>query len=217
MSLDNRKDGRMIDIDYSKKGVVILGASRSGSHMLCNMLYRQSNAKNKVNLQEIYNNQVPMVDALDILKNIKNKNNHNFIFCSLVSYWGRNVLAMNQAYLDDFMIINLRRRDKVSQYISWCVFRAQAQSGIAKHSPTWEDYKKFLPWQSTENDLEMFLTEQHLDFAFNSDAVLYYEDIIKSNLPTEFQKNTYPIGPEEIVTDYNLVKIILEKYTYHGR
>ena len=207
----------MIDIDYSKKGVIILGASRSGSHMLCNMLYNNSAAINKIYLQEIYNNQCSMLSALSILEDIKKNNQNQFIFCSLVSYWGKNILAMNQNLLKDFMIINLRRRDKVAQYISWCVFRAQLQSSIIRHSPNWADYNHLLPWASTEQDLEMFLTEQHLDFAFNHDNVVYYEDVVKFNMPTHFKKNIYPIANKDIVTDYDLVKTILQNYTYNDR
>jgi len=207
----------MIEIDYTKKGVVVLGTSRSGSHMLCDALYNQSCHSNKVYLGEIYNNQVALVDALDIIQQIKQQHKDQFIFCSLVSYWGKNALAMNQSLLNDFMIINLRRRDKIAQYISWCVFRAQLQSNIIKHSPNWDDYKNLLPWPSTEKDLEMFLTENHLDFAFNNHAVVYYEDVVQAHLPTKFKKNTYPIANEQIVTDYDLVKNILSKYTYNDR
>ena len=180
----------MIDIDYTKKGCIILGASRSGSHMFCDGLYNQSSEPNKVNLGEIYNNQVPLINSLDIIEKIKQSHKDQFIFCSLVSYWGKNALAMNKTLLDDFMIINLRRRDKVAQYISWCVFRAQLQSNIIKHSPNWEDYKNLLPWPSTEKDLEMFLTENHLDFAFSNHAVVYYEDVVLLKLPTKFKKNS---------------------------
>ena len=206
----------MIAIDYTKKGVIVLGASRSGSHMLCDILYNQSADNNKINVGEIFNNKpADIVAGLDIINDIKAKN--QFIFCSFVSYWGKNLLALNQHYLDDFMIINLRRKDKVAQYISWCVFRAQLQTTIEKHSPDWNDYKHLLPWKSSQDDLEMFLTEQHLDFAFKADTVVYYEDIIKFNFPTQFRKNSYPIPYEEIVTDYELVKEILEKYNYDGR
>jgi hypothetical protein len=207
----------MIDIDYTKKGVIILGASRSGSHMLCNGLFNQSSMANKVNLGEIYNKQVPLSDALEVIQQIKQNHKDQFIFCSLVSYWGKNALAMNQSLLDDFMIINLRRKDKVSQYISWCVFRAQLLCGIGKHSPNWDEYKNLLPWPSTENDLEMFITENHLDFAFSNHAVVYYEDVVDLKLPTTFIKNLYPIPHREIVTDYELVKTILGNYTYNGR
>ena len=55
--------------------------------------------------------------------------------------WLRTKLAVNLEWTKDYYIINLRRRDKVSQYISWCVLRAQGKSNMVKHSPNWEDYK----------------------------------------------------------------------------
>jgi hypothetical protein len=205
----------MIDIDYSKKGVIVLGTPRSGSHMLCDMLYNISLAKNKKLLGEIYT--VRDVSVKQTLVDLEHKHKDEFIFCSLVQQWAKNLLAMDPAVFDDYIVINLRRKNKVDQYISWCVFRAQTQAGISKHSPKWNDYKDLLPWKSDLTDIERFIGEQHLDHAFKSDYVLYYEDIVQLDLKTKFIKNMYPVPYKEIVTDINLVELMLTQFTYNDK
>lgn len=184
------------------KGVIILATARSGSHMTCDMLFNDSKIPDKVLLGELV--ELP-------------NTNKKFVYCSIVQAQAKIRLALNHNCLNDFWVVNLRRRNKIEQYISWCVFRAQTQSGILQHSPNWEDYKSFLPWKSTQSDIEMFLMEQYLDFAFKPNQILYYEDLIKNSVNTEFKKNQYPVRPDEIVTDYQLVQNILQKFSYYDR
>ena len=184
------------------KGLIVIGTARSGSHMTCDMLYNQSLIPNKINLGEI--TTLPDVEG-------------RYAYCSIVQHQVKNLLAVDTAWVDSYEIVNLRRRDKVAQYISWCVFRAQTQASISKHSPNWDDYKDLLPWESTREDIEMFIVEQNLDFAIPANRVVYYEDMIVSGFRTHYRKNRYPIPPDQIVTDYALVKTMLEKYSYDRR
>ena len=212
----------------NKKGIIILGSPRSGSHMTCDMLFNDSTVENKINIGEICN--IPQyTNICDNLLNyqilpvlfdkLSNNTGNKFIFCSLVQYWAKNLLAVDLSILDNYQIFNIRRRNKIDQYISWCVLRAQLTASITKHTTKFEDYQYLLPWESTLKDLEQFIAEQNLDFAFMSvfSRILYYEDLVNSNLKTSLKKNVYPIPHEEIVTDYKLVKNILGKYNYHGR
>ena len=175
-----------------------MGSARSGSHMTCDMLFNSAVGKRR------YLGEVTEIPAHD-----------TFIFCSIVQFWAKNLLARDITALKNYQLINIRRRDKVAQYISWCIFRAQIKTPT--HSPNWNNYSAMLPWESTKDDIELFLVEQHIDFAFKYDAVLYYEDMAASNLITNFKKNVYPVPHEKIVTDYDLVKSILGKYNYDGR
>lgn len=180
------------------KGTIVIGTARSGSHMTCDMLYNNSTIENKLNLGEITN--LPTMPG-------------KFVYCSIVQHWFKTALAITTEWTKEYNVVNLRRRDKVAQYLSWCVFRA----GANKHSPNWDDCKKLLPWDSTRDDIEMFLMEQYLDFAFKPDQILYYEDLIKEPVNTKFKKNQYPVAPEDIVTDYKLVKSMLENFSYDNR
>lgn len=185
------------------KGTIVIGTARSGSHMLCDLLYNNSQLSNKLMLGEL----TELPDVAD-----------KFAYCSIVQNWAKSNLAVDTSWVKDYHVVNLRRRDKVAQYISWCVFRAQTQASISKHSPEWEDYKDLLPWESTKDDIDMFLMEQYVDFAIKPHEVVYYEDIVKRPvLNTRFKKNQYPVPPEAIVTDYALVKSILEKFSYDRR
>jgi len=184
------------------KATIVIGTARSGSHMTCDMLYNASTISGKINLGEV-----------TVLPDVDNR----YAYCSIVQHQVKNMIAVDTSWIYDYEIVNLRRRDKVAQYISWCVFRAQTQSAINKHSPDWNDYKDLLPWESTREDIELFILEQNLDFAIPANCVVYYEDMIKLGLHTRYKKNTYPVPPEHIVTNYALVKNMLEKYSYHGR
>ena len=196
-------------IDYTKRGVIVIGSARSGSHMTCNMLYNISTINNKVTVGEIYTGRDPSTDILDPLRVLESKYQGQFIFCSLTQFANKNLLAMDSSYLKDYNLVNLRRRDKVAQYISWCVFRVSG----SRWSPEFADYKDLLPWPSTREDIEQFILEQNIDYAFSA-PVLYYEDLALSGIPTRFKKNHYPLPFEEIVTDYKLVCDTLLRYTY---
>ena len=198
-------------IDYSKRGVIVIGSPRSGSHVACDMLYHQATCNNTLNLGEIY-----CKPGQDI--NYINRASTNlFIFCSIVRLNAKSILAADLSVLDDYQLINIRRRNKVSQYISTCVMRSQINSNVLNHTPNWSDCKDHLPWKSTKDDLMEFIINQNSDFAFKFDHILYYEDLVDSGLYTDIRKNEYPITHEKIVTDYNLVKEMLEGYNYGNR
>jgi len=203
-----------IDIG-NKKGVIVIGTPRSGSHMLTDMLFQQSKDPNAYWLGEITAN----ADfSIDYFKKIELEHQGKIIFCSIVQHWIKRILAMDPSCLKDYVLINLRRRDKVAQYISWCVFQAQTSASMVKHSPDWDDYKQYLPIETTRERLNNFIDEQNLDFAFtNPDYVVYYEDVVQLDLPSNFKKNHYPIPKEQIVGDFDTVKSLLEKYSYDNR
>jgi len=195
-------------IDYTKRGIIVIGSARSGTYMTSNMLYNISTINNKVAVGEIYTDRYLSTNILDPLKVLESKYQGRFIFCSLTQFVNKNLLAMDSSYLKDYNLVNLRRRDKVAQYISWCVFRVSG-----RHLSKFADYKDLLPWPSTREDIEMFILEQNIDYAFSA-PVLYYEDLVLSGMPTRFKKNHYPLPFEEIVTDYKLVCDTLSRYTY---
>lgn len=196
-------------IDETKKGIIIIGSARSGSHMACNMIY-ETIKKVKVNLGEvIITNDTNEFNYIDELSDSR------FICCSIVQHYTKKLLAVDLSRFKSYQMINLRRRDKIAQYISWCVFRSQ--TGTIKHSPDWNMCVQRLPWDSTREDIERFIEEQYMDFAFKFDNVLYYEDLMNSGLYTETKKNHYPVPFDQIVTNFNLVKSMLSRFNYNDR
>lgn len=182
------------------KGTIVIGTARSGSHMTCDMLFNNSQVPDKHMLGEVTS-----------LPNVPGK----FVYCSIVQNWAKVQLATEVSWCNEYHVVNLRRRDKVAQYLSWCIFRLQPS--MDDHAPVWDRYKNLLPWDSTRADIDMFLMEQYMDFAFVPDEVIYYEDIIETYVNTKFKKNQYPVAPDEIVTDYQLVKRMLENFSYDNR
>ena len=197
-------------LDYSKKGLIVIGSARSGSHMACSMFYHSAVAQ-AINLGEIYATNEKDLEYLNSVSQ------NGFTLCSIVNFMAKNRLAANLSQLKNYQLVNVRRKNKIDQYISWCVYRAQQKSNRYNHSPIWEDVEKFLPWEVTIDDLDRFIAEQNIDFAFQFDSIFYYEDLINSNNLTTFKKNKYPIANNELVSNYTLVQEMLENYSYEGR
>jgi LPS sulfotransferase NodH len=206
----------MIDIDYTKKGVLVYGSPRSGSHLACDMLYGYSTATNKFLKGEITANQLSRESIQNLLTNLSDQYSDKFVFASIVQLRIKNFLSQQPELLKHYQLVHLRRRDKVKQYISWCVFRSQDKLGVWNHSPIWKDILPYLPYEVTGDDLEQFILEQNIDYAFpKPDNVIYYEDLIQMQLETNVKKNIYELPPERLVSDYQLVIDTLEDFKYH--
>jgi len=190
--------------DLSKyKGLLVIGTARSGSHMACDMMYNSSTITNKINLYEV--TQLPNPD-------------NTFPFFSIVGSHHRSLLSLDLSWARDFYIVNIRRRDKIAQYLSQCVLKAQIDTGIPRHTPLWDEYRHYIPRRADIDDINYFIMDQWLDLAFNPNQILYYEDIVNSGIHTVFTKNQYQtVQPTDIVQDYELVKRMLSGFSYNNR
>lgn len=206
----------MIEIDYTKKGVIVYGSPRSGSHMTCDMLWRFSTVENKVYLGEITANELSRKNIQNLLTDLSAEYQNKFIFASIVQLRIKNFLSQQPKLLKEYQLVHLRRRDKVKQYISWCMFRLQDNLGMWNHSPIWKDILPYLPYQVTDDDLEQFILEHNIDYAFpKPDNIVYYEDLIQMQLETNVKKNTYEWPMEKLVSNYQLVVDTFEDFKYH--
>jgi hypothetical protein len=204
-----------ITINFSKKGVIVVGTPRCGSHMLISTLFRLFGRRNDELVGEINYTDYTIEEF---------HRNNNFVFASLVDHTLKSLLARNRLILADYQLINLRRRDKVKQYLSYCILRKQMAFDefhenyhFDKHSVNKKIFINYTPWASTVGDIHDFLAQQYIDYAFPSASVLYYEDILKLDLGSDYKKNSYLLPPEKLVTDYELVKEILGPFSYDGR
>jgi hypothetical protein len=191
-----------------KKGLIVIGSPRSGTHHLCQGLYSLSNIENKKYLGEIYQN----FDTGDILKNLDSIiNTPEFTFSSFVQWVPKNLLVQHKEYLkSNFYLINLRRLDKVAQYRSWCMARLTWQYKRV-HSVNWDLIEKDLPFTATDEDIDNFLIEQNADYLFDYDKVVYYEQL---TLKSSFKTNEYTKSNDEIFSNYDLVLKRLSNYRY---
>lgn len=195
-----------------KKGIVVISAPRSGSHWLTNALYRYSNKSNRVLLGEIYTKR--SADVLSELNIIKDKYKDKFIFASIVQYVQKNRLIQYADQFKDYYIINLRRRDKVAQYISFAIMTLSWSLDPKSHSPAWGLMSDKFPIEVTNDLLDHFIAEQNFDYVWPADLIMYYEDLPKE-MSSRYQKNEYPMLPSEIFSDYELVKQRLSTFTYY--
>jgi hypothetical protein len=204
--------------DYStKKGVIVIGTPRCGSHVVTRHLFINCQVRHKRYLGEV--SVDPSIDVTERVDALMNHIDHccetEFCYLQIVQSDTKLLLALKKHLLKDYWLINLRRRNKVEQYLSWCVFVAQSKTGTAKHSPVWEEYKKFLPIVSDEHDIKKFIRQQAEDHLFGPyNEIIYYEDMLNELSEWPFKKNVYPMPLEEIVTDYPLTVEMLSGFKY---
>lgn len=196
----------------NKKGIIVIGSARSGSHFLTDALFRQCTKLDKILLGEIYKSW----DRRHILKNLNEiKANTNFVFASIVQFVPKNLLIQHRHEFADYYIVNLRRRDKIAQYASWCLARSTWKESIS-HSPIWELVKKELPFTSTDDDIDQFIIEQNFDYIWPADCTIYYEDLLSLNLSSKFKKNELLGTYVDIFSNYGVVKERLDKFKYYN-
>jgi hypothetical protein len=193
---------------YNKKGVLVIGSPRSGTHHLCHGLYTASDIKNKKFQGEIYTN-FDTAQIIKILDPILNSN--QFTFSSLVQWVPKNLLVQYRNYLkSNFYLINLRRLDKVAQYRSWCCARLMWQYNH-EHSLNWTIIEKDLPFFVSNEDIDNFIIEQNADYMFEYDQIVYYEDLY---VHSKYKINQYLKPNSEIFSNFDLVLERLGNYKY---
>jgi len=193
-----------------KKGILIISTPRSGSHMLASMVYNMLEIENKVNLGEIYCHDVDKLDILQHLKNIESLHTNKFIIASIVRSYVINLLIPNQKYFKDYYLIDLRRRDKIAQYASWCI--AQKTGDFL---PKLESYKNLFPLPVDIEHIEHFIAAQNFCYAIPAHKILYYEEVVNLNLPSSFKKNQYHFDIKNVFSDYEVIYKLLGNYQYH--
>jgi len=180
---------------------------RSGTHHLTDNIFKELKNNNKINLGEIYQN----FDTANILENLNEiKKCTSFFVCSLVQYVPKHLLLQNLEQLSEFYLINLRRRNKIEHYRSWCMARLTWKYSNS-HSVMWDKIINDLPFQVTNDDIDNFIVEQSADYLIPCDLTVYYEDL---NVHSGFIKNSYDLPNEKIFSNYNLVVERLQDFKY---
>lgn len=196
-----------LELIKQKKGILIIGTPRCGSHHVSAGIFRVLPFNNKEYIGEIYSE----FNSENIEKNIKElQNREKFIVGSLVQWTPKNLLTQHLTEFNDFYLINLRRLDKVAQYRSWCMARLTWKY-TNSHSIDWSKIENDLPYAVTNDDLDQFIIEQNADYLWSYDQILYYEQL---NLNSIFQKTEYVFSNEKIFSDYSLVLKRLKNFKY---
>lgn len=191
----------------NKKGIIVIGMPRSGTHHLSGSIYSELKNVNKIYLGEIYQN----FDTSNILENLDAlKTCPDFFVCSFVQYVPKHLLLQHLEQLSEFYLINLRRRNKIEHYRSWCMARLTWKYSRS-HFVTWDKIVDDLPFQVTNDDIDNFIVEQSADYLIPCDLTVYYEDL---KVQSRFIKNTYNLPNEQIFSNYSLVIERLKDFKY---
>jgi hypothetical protein len=202
----------MFDLDLTdKKGILVIAPPRSGTHMMTSILANTVDIENKININEIYVNDVDKLNILQQLKDIEQQYSGKFIIASIAQWYVINLLISHWDYLKDYYIIDLRRHDKIAQYTSWCILQASG----GQYNPSADSYQHLLPLAVDVEHVERFIAAQNLCYAIKADKILYYEDVVKLNQFSTTKKNYYPIDVTDTFLDYETIYKLLGNYRYH--
>lgn len=191
------------------KNVLIIGTPRSGTHALGSLC----NAADKrfANLGEICMNNGS--DPLDDIQRVY-QHTHPLV-AHIVQLSAKIVLSADLATLKQHtVIVNLKRRDKISQFASWMYFHYTGGVNGKWHNHVASN-TSLQPGTITitKEDIDLFVTEQLTDNFFCPDYVLYYEDLnFEQSL---FKKNQYQFSIEQIFDNLDYVKQRLGNWKYY--
>lgn len=199
------------DARLQQKGILIFGSPRSRTHALGDMLANKSNFENfgeicRVGYVENF------WDDIDLLIS------KNPTIGQIVQLSAKIELARNTPKLkDNFLIVNIIRKDKVKQFSSW--FYSRILDPTALYG--WHNYKKDETkvgrgtQVANKEHIDQFKLEQIVDSYFLPDYTLYYED---TNFDSaNYQKNEYAFPVEEIFKNIDYIRLELENWKYVSR
>lgn len=191
------------------KNVLIIGTPRSGTHALGSLF--NATDKRFTNLGEICLN-----DESDPLVDIQRVYQHTHpLVAHIVQLSAKIALSADLATLKQHtVIINLKRRNKVSQFASWMYFHRTGGVNGKWHNHTSAD-TSLQPGSITvtKEDVDLFVTEQLTDDFFCSDYVLYYEDLNFEQ--SFFKKNQYQFSIEQVFDNLDYVEKRLANWKYY--
>jgi len=202
-----------MEIDYSKlsnkKGIIVFGSSRSGTHHLGYGLYEKCDIKNKRYVGEIYHLDV---DTANIMKDFRDLQKiQSFTFSQITHYISKNMLVQHiNEIKNDYYLINIRRKNKIEQYRSWCMARLTWKYK-ASHSIDWSLIEKDLPLTITNKDIDDFIIQQNADYIWPADEIVFYEDI---KLDSRYKKNIYKENFNELFVNPELIFERLSNFNY---
>jgi hypothetical protein len=192
-----------------KKNILILGAPRSGTHALASVLKQQ-------HLHLTYFGEIAMAQKGSCpWKDIE-------IFfdttpCKLAhivqSYGKLFALPAVDRIKEHTVIVEIRRRDKVKQFASWMFFKHIGAIYNFQHSG--QDYIEPGSLTVTLQDIESFIIDQIIDYAFAPDYTLYYEDLRLSE--SYIKKNQYVYPIEQLFSNLELVNEYLGNWKYNAQ
>ena len=190
------------------KNILIIGTPRSDTHALGSTFRALDTTFN--NLGEICIN-----DGTDPLEDIKQIYKHTTpTIAHIVQLSAKITLSSEVDILKEHaVIVNLKRNNKVRQFASWMYFHKTGGVDSKWHNHRTTD-TVLLPnsIEVTSEDIDLFVTEQLTDDFFQSDYVLFYEDLNFASV--QYQKNQYSFEIEKIFSNLDYVEHRLANWKY---
>ena len=197
-------------IKHSKsenKNILIVGAPRSGTHALASSIkYQDTTLQYLGEIGIIQHTEQPWQDLNQFYNNTPRKLAHVVQSCTKIF----GLLKLSQVK-QHTLIVEIRRRDKVKQFASWMFFKKIGAIYNFQHDG--QDYMPPGAITATLNDIELFMIDQIIDYSFNPDYILYYEELLFDQ--SQIKKNYYVYPIEQVFSNLNLVKEYLENWKYN--
>jgi hypothetical protein len=192
----------------TNKNILIIGTPRSGTHAL-------GSSFNVLDTEFINFGEICKNNGTDPLEDIKKIYNHDILSVShIVQLSAKIALApLIDSLKEHVLIVNLKRHNKVRQFASWMYFHRTGGVFGKWHNHESSDTK--LQPNSvtvTPEELDLFVVEQLTDDFFQSDYVLFYEDLHFNSV--HYQKNQYSFEIEKIFSNLDYVEHRLAKWKY---
>ena len=192
-----------------KKNILIIATPRSGTHALGSLF--DSTDSTVQNLGEIC-----LADGVDPLIDIKQIYQHdNLRVAHIVQLSAKIALSADIKTLKQHaLIVNLKRRNKVSQFASWMYFHKTGGVNGKWHNHSAAD-TSLVPGSIlvSAEDVDLFVVEQLTDDFFLPDYVLYYEDLNFNR--SAYTKNQYSFDLQEIFSNLDYVEQRLKNWNYY--
>lgn len=200
-------DNLYADKDFEKKNILILGSARSGTHALASVISQKDSGLKYYGEVGMHQTRPDPWKDFDLFCNIKPRK-----LAHVVQYYSKIFsISKTQEIKKSTLIVNLRRKDKVKQFASWQYFKHIG--GIYQFQHDGQDYIPPGSLTATQQDIEEFIMNQIIDYAFSPDYVYYYEDLTFDTSTVKKNHYVYPI--EQVFSNLDFVKTWLENWDYN--
>jgi hypothetical protein len=197
--------------DLTKKGTVILSAGRAGSHLMGDTISTHiKNITPVTNFGEIFfPGGVPLCTS-DFLKKVDSLSSQsNYAVLQVQDFTNQlQILRFNTSWLEQYHVVCLTRSNLIKHFFGLQILR-NFHSILPTHTingiPGSFDALKGKKITVSKDTVYQFFAHNEILKLFNSDVEVSYENFIKTPdiMLSKYQKNQYPIGPEDLFENYN--------------
>lgn len=211
--------------DITKRGTIVVGIARSGTHHLSSLV---SDELRRNNVEHTLRGELPLVDYFnstddqwqifsksdsDILKTLA-LNENSYTVCSVVFLNLFQVLLRNT--FKDFSVIYLTRKNIWAHFVSYAIFNQVSNRGFVISADSIKDIS--VPFFVPMKEVTIWAASRYkvVPDLFQNEKIVYYEDI--QHLPSSWPRSSHiDKHPSEIFTNYKEIDALFQKVvSIHG-